>query len=318
MSGRVTPGAAVVPEDAGPLLTPDLTARLDALDLVTRKVLRGSVQGDRRSKRRGQSVEFADYRPYTVGDDLRRIDWNLYGRLDKLFLRLFLEEEDLSATLVVDTSASMRYGSPQKLRYGLRLAATLGYVGLTHQNTVSVHTFDRDLRPGPTGLRGRRSVQPLVAHLESVAASNAEGSADATGTGLAAALRRLALLHPRPGVVIVVSDFLVKDDVPESLRVLAHPRFDAHAVQVLSPQEVDPEAGGVVGDLRLTDVEDGNTAELSATPLLLRRYRENLAAFCQHVRSACHRRGVGYFTATTDKPLESVVLRYFQQTGLLR
>ena len=310
-----------------PLLSPELTARLDALDLVTRKVLRGSVQGDRRSKRRGQSVEFADYRPYSVGDDLRRIDWNLFGRLDKLFLRLFLEEEDLSATVLIDASTSMRYGQPQKLRYGLQLAAVLGYIGLSHQNTVSVHTFDRELRPGPTGLRGRRSVQPLLTHLEAVA-SDAEPDprpargpgrpAGDPGAGLEAALRELALLHPRPGVVVVVSDFMFKQEVADAMRVLAHPRFDAHAIQLLSPQEVDPSVGGVVGDLRLTDLEDGDAAEVSATPRLLERYRVRLAAFCQHVRSACHSRGVGYYTATTDKPLETAVLRYFQQTGLLR
>ena len=109
-----------------PLLDPQLTARLDRLDLASRKILRGSIQGERRSKRRGQSVEFADYRPYTVGDDLRRIDWNLYGRLDKLFLRLFLEEEDLSVTLVLDHSASMRYGEPDKARYAAQLCAALG------------------------------------------------------------------------------------------------------------------------------------------------------------------------------------------------
>ena len=296
------------------LLTPELTSRLDHLDLVSRKILRGSIQGERRSKRRGQSVEFADYRPYTVGDDLRRIDWNLYGRLDKLFLRLFLEEEDLSVTLVLDESASMRYGDPDKLRYAAELAAALGYVALSKQNSLSVHTFSGDLTPGPRGIRGRRSLPRFVDHLDQMLNRDAP-----PGPGnLPQALRSLALHHPRPGIVIVLSDFMDKHEPADAFRFLGHPRFDAHAIQVLSPQEVDPRAADIVGDLRLTDAEDGNTADISATAPLIERYRANLQAFCNHLRDTCRQRGIGYLNVTTDQPLERVALRYFQTSGLLR
>ena len=305
------------------LLTPELIARLDRLDLASRKVLRGSIQGDRRSRRRGQSVEFADYRPYTVGDDLRRIDWNLYGRLDKLFLRLFLEEEDLSVTLLLDQSASMAYGDPDKLAYARQLAAALGYVALARQNSLSLHGFDADFRPGLRGLRGRRELPRFLNALEG-AGPEGRGeheavSSDAITSGnLERALRGLALHHPRPGIVIVLSDFFDKADLGDALRFLAQPRFDAHAIQVLSPQEVDPARGDITGDLRLTDLEDGNTTDVTANAAVLDRYRANLQAYCQHLRRLCHSYAVGYFNTTTDQPVDTVALAYFQQTGLLR
>jgi uncharacterized protein (DUF58 family) len=120
------------------LLSPEFMARLDQLDLVSRKMLAGKLKGERRSKRRGQSVEFADYRNYVIGDDLRFIDWNIYGRLDRLFLKLFLEEEDLSLYILVDVSKSCDYGEPNKASYLKKVAAALGYVGLVNYNRVNI------------------------------------------------------------------------------------------------------------------------------------------------------------------------------------
>ena len=120
------------------LLDPGFMARLDQLDLVSRKVLLGKLKGERRSKRRGQSVEFADYRNYAVGDDLRFIDWNGYARLDRLFLKLFMEEEDLSLYILVDTSKSTDFGEPNKATYFKQVAAALGYIGLVNYNRVNV------------------------------------------------------------------------------------------------------------------------------------------------------------------------------------
>jgi uncharacterized protein (DUF58 family) len=292
------------------LLTPEFLHRLDRLDIVSRKMLRGRQQGERRSKKRGQSVEFADYRNYVVGDDLRRIDWNLYARLDKLFLRLFMEEEDLTVNVLLDTTASMRYGDPDKLAYAKQLAAAMGYVALTHFNRLCVYSFDATLSATLEGLRGRRPLPRLLDFLDELEPSNQPGD-------LGAALRRFALLNRQPGVLIIVSDFMDKGDLGDALRFISGPRFDAYAVQVLSPQEVAPGSGGVAGDLRLTDVEDGDIAEVSANSLLLERYAANLQAYCQHVREQCVKRGLAYFNVTTDVPVETVVLRYFRERGLL-
>src|SRR2546421_6782762 len=138
------------------LLDPAFMARLDQLDVMSRKLLAGKLKGERRSKRRGQSVEFADYRNYVVGDDLRFIDWNVYGRLDRLFLKLFLEEEDLSLYVLLDVSKSCDYGDPNKALYIKRVAAARGYVGLVNYNRVTISAVADGIVADTGGMRGRR------------------------------------------------------------------------------------------------------------------------------------------------------------------
>jgi uncharacterized protein (DUF58 family) len=300
------------------LLPAELTARLDRLDVRSRKILRGLLPGERRSKRRGQSVEFADYRPYVIGDDLRFIDWNLYARLDRLFLRVFLEEEDLSVTVVIDRSASMRYGEPSKLVFAARAAAALGYITLTHQNRLSV--FGVGGGGGierMTGLRGHRSLARLVEFLEPMALERPEGFDEPLAGDLAGSLKLLAATHRTPGILVVISDFLEKGEVADVLRYVAHPQWDTLAVQVLSPEELAPTAHGIAGDLRLRDAEDGSIAEVSVTPGLLRRYEQRLEAFRSSVRSACLARDVAYLFADSSEPVDRVLLGPLRRQGVL-
>ena len=306
------------------LLAPGFMHRLDALDVLSRKVLRGAMQGERRSKKRGQSVEFADYRNYVEGDDLRRIDWNLYARLDKLFLRLFLEEEDLSLSIAIDATASMDYGTPDKLLFAKRLAAALGYIGLSHYNRVNLFTLSgHGSESQLTGLRGRRPIPRMLEYLENLEPAPAAPEEKrlptpfSQGGTLEAVCRRLALLQRQPGIVVLISDFLDKGDPAAALRYFATPRYDAYAIHVLSPQEVDPAKGDVIGDLRLRDAEDASVAEVSITSTLINKYKANLEAWCDELRDACLRRGVLYTRASTDEPFEDLVLIHFRQRGLV-
>src|SRR3954449_13464259 len=147
---------------SGLLLSPEFMARLDQLDIMSRKLLLGKMKGERRSKRRGQSVEFADYRNYTIGDDLRFIDWNIYARLDKLFLKLFLEEEDLSLYILVHVSKSCDYGTPNKALYLKQVAAALGYIGLVNYNRVNILALAEGVVAETGGMRGRRKVAQMI------------------------------------------------------------------------------------------------------------------------------------------------------------
>ncbi|MEX2387798.1 MAG: DUF58 domain-containing protein [Phycisphaeraceae bacterium] len=294
------------------LLTPEFMHQLDRLDVMSRKILTGKLQGERRSKKKGQSVEFADYRNYVVGDDLRFIDWNLYARLDKLFLRLFMEEEDLSVSVAVDVTGSMDYGDPNKLTYAKQLAAALGYIGLVNYNRVSLFSFTDSIVDQLPALRGRRPVPRMLGFLE-----GQQVQRDAASGNLENVCKRLALLQRQPGIVILVSDFFDKGELSDALRYLASERYDVYALQLLSPQELDPVQGQVVGDLRLKDVEDGDLAEVSVTPALVKRYKANLQAYCQHVRDQCLRRGIAYLMSDTGVPFESVVLKYLRQRGLV-
>src|SRR5579862_2231211 len=155
------------------LLSPEFMARLDQLDLVSRKLLAGKLKGERRSKRRGQSVEFADYRNYVVGDDLRFIDWNIYGRLDRLFLKLFLEEEDLALYILIDVSKSCDYGNPNKAYYFKQVAAALAYIGLVNYNRVSVVAMADGVVAETGAMRGRRRVAQMIDFLQKLEPSGA-------------------------------------------------------------------------------------------------------------------------------------------------
>lgn len=291
------------------LLSPEFVRRLERLDILSRKILAGRMAGERRSKKKGRSVEFADYRQYVAGDDLRFIDWNLYARLERLFLRLFMEEEDLCVWLLVDVSRSMDFGEPNKLLYAKRLVAALGYLSLVHYNRVQVLSFADQLLDRTPPLRGRLKVPILLDFLRRL---------EPAGRGaLEAVMRRFALAERGRGVVVVISDFLDKGNLEAALRHLAAERFDGYLLQLLSPQEIDPEKAGILGDLRLRDMEDGQIAEVSAGPALLKRYRANLQAFCNHLRQQALRRGLMYSVSDTSVPFEQLVLMHLRQRGLV-
>ncbi len=291
---------------AAPLLDPDFLARLQRLEIVSRKIFLGKTKGERLSRRKGQSVEFADFRAYTVGDDLRFLDWNLFARLDRLFLRLFLEEEDLHVYLLVDNSLSMGFGSPTKLHYAKQVAAALGFVGLCNMDRVVVESFN-DRPTGPPPLRGRRTFWRLTSFLDGLEPA---GAGDFT-----AALKTFSMKASGKGVVVVLSDFLDKGGYEAGLRYLMARNMDVYAIHILSGEEVDPP---MTGDLKLTDAEDGDLAEVTMSAPLLKRYKATLAAFRGGMQDFCTRRGISYLFTTTQVPFDRLVLGYLRQRGLVR
>src|SRR5947209_5777464 len=292
---------------AQPLLDPEFLARLEQLELVSRKIFLGRMKGERRSKRKGQSVEFADYRNYVVGDDLRFLDWNLYARLDRLFLRLFMEEEDLHFYLLVDNSLSMDFGTPTKLHYAKQVAAALGFVGLVNLDRVVVEAFNDRLTQSLPAVRGRRSLWRLLDFL---------GKLEPAGpSDLTRALRTFSLKSSGKGVVVVLSDFMDKGGYEEALRYLVARQMDVYVIQILSQEEIEPD---VTGDLKLVDVEDDDVAEITVNGPLLQRYKQNLAAYRTALNEFCTRRGIAYLFTSNQVPFERLVLTYLRQRGLLR
>jgi uncharacterized protein (DUF58 family) len=289
------------------LLSREFLSRLDALDVISRKVLQGKLQGERRSKRRGQSVEFADHRPYTVGDDLRFIDWNVYARLEQLFLRLFLEEQDLTVHVLVDVSASTAEGEPTKRRPLLQLAAALSYIGLVNNNRLTLSAFADGVTGQLANLRGRANVQRIAEFLL--------GQTPAGGTDFGQACRQIEQSRIGSGIMVVLSDFLFKEGYAEGLKRLCGSRYETYVVQMLSPQELDPP---LTGDLKLIDVEDGDAAEVTVSNALLKHYRRTVTAYCRELQSFCERRGAGYMLANSGEPVEKLVLTYLRRQGLLR
>jgi uncharacterized protein (DUF58 family) len=304
-----------VPTEARPkrvdeLLGSQLMAKLDQVDVVSRKIFAGKLQGERRSKKRGISVEFADYRHYAHGDDLRFIDWNIYARLDRLFLKMFLEEEDLSLVIAIDASASMHWGNPSKFIFNQRLAMALGYIGLVNHNRVSLYAFGGgEVRPLPN-LRGRRRTKEMGAWILALEPAGPSHFDEA--------MRVIALGRQGKGVMVILSDFMFKEGYDKGLRYLSGGGYDTFCIQVLSPEEVDPARKGLAGDLRLTDVEDEDTAEVTISAALLKRYKENLDAYCGRLREHCVRRGMIHVTVDTATNLDTLLLDYLRRRGLLK
>jgi uncharacterized protein (DUF58 family) len=292
---------------APPLLDPQFLHRLEQLELISRKIFLGRMKGERLSKRKGQSVEFADYRNYVVGDDLRFLDWNLLARLDKLFIRLFMEEEDLHFTILIDNSLSMSFGSPTKLHYARQVAAALAFVGLVNLDRVIIEAFNDRLTQAMPAARGRRSLWRVLDFLQKLEPA---GPSD-----LRRALRTFTIKCSGKGIVVVLSDFMDKNGYEEALRYLVARQMDIYAIQILSQEEIEPE---IVGDLKLVDVEDEDVAEITVSAPLLKRYKQNLAAYRAALNEFCSRRGIAYLFTSNQVPFERLVLTYLRQRGLVR
>jgi len=289
------------------LLDPAFMARLDSLDVLSRKILQGKLQGERRSKRRGQSVEFADHRPYVAGDDLRFVDWNIYGRLEQLFLKLFLEEQDLTVSIVIDSSASISLPEPSKDLFIRKLAAALGYVSLVNNNRVTLSCFADGVTAQLPNMRGRNYLSQMAELLL--------GCESSGPSHFGAACRQLAAGRIGRGIMIVMSDFFFKEGFEEGLRRLIGANYDVYVVQVLADTEFDPD---LAGDLKLVDVEDADAAEITISSALIKYYKRNLAAYCNDLKDFCTRRRAVYVLARSSDSVERLVLNYLRRIRLLR
>jgi len=289
------------------LLTPDQMKKLDALALHANRAFTGASKGEKRSTKRGASVEFADFRAYNHGDDVRRIDWAAYARFDKLYLKMFLEEEDLDITILVDASLSMSFGEPTKLRAACELAGALGYIGLVNYDRVSGATFGAGLRTQYPPARGKGATGGLFKYWER---QTAEGTADFSET-----TRRLALQTRRSGICIVISDFLFPAGYETGLKTLAARGFEVTVIQLLAREELEP---GLTGDLKLVDAEDGSVREISVTQSLLKAYKRNLDAYTGNLRAFALRYGMNYVLVGNDTPVEAIVTRMLRGAGLVK
>lgn len=279
---------------------------LQGLRLLARKVFRGQMRGDRRSRNKGQSVEFVDYRPYMKGDDLRRIDWNLYARLERHYIKLFEEEEDLRLYLLLDCSASMDFGRPNKFVSALRLAAALAYIVLSNLETVSVSVFAGGLHEITTPTRGKGKIHGLLRRLEGLEAAG--------DSQLAGAAAQFATKTRQSGIVCVISDFLLEQGVT-SLAPLLGAGHQLELIQVLAPEERHP---NLTGDLELVDAESGSTREISMGLGVLRGYLKRLAALEQEIKQFAARGGGGYHLYPTDTSLRDFIMGPLRSAQLIR
>jgi uncharacterized protein (DUF58 family) len=269
--------------------------RLEQLELASHRLTAGRMKGERRSVRRGQSVEFADYRNYAPGDDLRQVDWNVYARLERLFVKLFVEEEDVTVHLLVDASRSMDFGEANKLDFARRAAAALAYVGLAHLDRVSVAFLGDGHADAMRPVRSKGRVLEVFDFL-----SRPRGD---RLTGLAAAAREYAGRLRGRGPLILISD-LMDPGYLDALRHLAGTRCQLSVLHVLAPEEIDPD---VAPDARLVDNETGQGVDVTGDEELVERYRERLAEWQAELTEFCARRGGAYALVTSDTDLADLL-----------
>jgi uncharacterized protein (DUF58 family) len=298
---------AFLPSEVDPTVFDEAFLRqLERLLLLMRSPVRGGLKGGRRSVKRGQSVEFADYREYALGDDLRQLDWNVYARLERLFVKLFVEEEDVTVTLLVDASASMAAGQPSKLVFAKRAAAALGYIGLASEDRVAVGALGgRTVRRRPA-LRGSGRVFRLLADLSAIEPT--EGPTDL----LAAARHAAAQLHGR-GVLVLLSD-LLDPSADRVIRELAATGSELIVMHVLSPDELDPT---LEGDLRLEDMETGASVDITADLATLDAYRARLTEWKASFADLAARRRASYVDLASDVNLADLMFAELRRRKVL-
>lgn len=293
------------------LLEESIRRKLEPLSLVAKRVRVGAMKGDRRSKKRGTSVEFADYRNYSPGDDLRRLDWNVFARHDKAVVKLLEDEEDLAVHIIVDVSASMDFprddgdASLNKLLYAKRLAAGISYIGLGENDRLQVTTIGAGKTFGPS--RGRTYMVQMLRFLHGL-----DGGGN---TDLNQILSDYAARASRPGLLFIISDFFSETGYISGLNQLVGRGYEIVAIHLLSPDEVDPALGG---DLRLVDSETGSPQEVSLDAGLISLYRQRLDAWRGEIRSECMKRGATYVAVTTDEPWERVILQELRRAGVVK
>lgn len=285
------------------LLEPAFLEKLERLRLVARRRTRGTV-GERRSRALGRGLEFSDHRAYQVGDDWRYVDWSIYARLDRLFVKLFEEEEDRDVHLLVDASASMRFGQPPKLDYAKRLAAALGYVALANGDRVGAAALHGSAVRALPPRRGRTHAHPLFRFLE---AEQAYGL-----TELEEAVKRFA--PRRRGLVVAVGDLLDPRGFQAFLLRLRHAGLEVFVVHLLAEEDLAPPTPG---ELRVVDAETGESLEVTVDARVVREFVAQRDAFLESVRMFCARHGMAYVRATTALPVEELVLRYLRRAGLV-
>lgn len=284
--------------------------KLNQLTLVASRVRAGAIKGERRSSRRGSSVEFADYRDYTPGDDLRRLDWNIYARLERPFIKLLEEEEDLAVHVLLDGSRSMDWseGETHKFNYARRLAAGVGAVALASGDVLTVGLLQRGSVAqefGPS--RGQASLPRLFAFLEGIEPGGE--------TDLNLSMRDYSIRPRRSGLAILISDLFAPDGYESGLRQLLGRGHEAALLHVLAPDELDPP---LAGDLQLVDVETDHAQDVSLDGGLRAQYRARARAWIEATQLDCRKQGIRYLDLTTSTPWDEALLLEMRRAGIVK
>jgi len=288
------------------LFDDEFQRKLESLALVSRRVFAGRMRAERRSKKKGSGVEFADHRAYAPGDDFRFVDWNVYRRFGKLLVRLFEEEEDLSIYFIIDCSGSMAFGSPSKFDQARRLCAALAYVGLANLDRVTLVAAHENAGSVMPSTRGKNRIFKVFQYLNQLECSGV--------TDLGQSLKTFVAQHKRRGLVILLSDLYDPHGFERGINVLRYNKFEPFVLHILDESDGGPK---LTGDVRLYDCETGEERDVTVTPKVLSQFRTAYQAYLTEVRKFCTERQVPYVPADVNIPFDDLVLRVLRRGGFL-
>lgn len=289
------------------LFDDEFQRKLEYLAMVSKRVFSGAMRAERRTKKTGSGIEFADHRDYTAGDDIRYLDWHAFQRFDRLLIRLYEEEEDLSIYFIVDTSSSMGFGDGHKLRQAKRLAAALAYVGLANLDRIAIVTATDEISGRMPTTRGKARIFRIFRFLSGV---KAEGETD-----LGEAMKTFVAQHKRKGLAVLISDLYDPEGFERGINVLRFNRFEPYVIHVVDPKDGKPD---IRGDVRVYDCETGAEREVTVTAKILEKYQHAYGEYLEEVQRFCTSRQVSYFRADVDASFDELILRVFRRGGFLR
>ena len=289
------------------LFDDEFQRKLESLALVSRRVFAGRMRAERRSKKKGSGVEFADHRAYAPGDDFRFVDWNVYRRFGKLLVRLFEEEEDLSIYFIVDASSSMAFGDGKKFDQARRLAAALAYVGLANLDRVTIVSATDSVTSRMPTTRGKGRIFKVFEFLSELTPGGT--------TDLGDAMKTFVAQHKRRGLAVVLSDLYDPAGFERGINVLRYNKFEPFVLHIVDPTEAKPD---LKGDVRVYDCETGDEREVTVTAKVLERYGQAYEEYLEEVQRFCVSKQVSYFRADVNTPFDELILRVFRRGGFLR
>lgn len=304
--GRQNKAAVELPD----IFDDEFLRQLELLQVIARRLIRGRQRAERKTRKTGSGLEFADHRSYSPGDDIRNVDWNVLARLNQTLVRLFEEDEDLPLRLVVDVSDSMLTKGAHKLIYAQKIIAALAYVGLAGLDRVGLTAMSGKAHETLPAIRGKSRIFRVFDFLRKAPLG---GPTDIYG-----GCKRVAAQASLPGVTVVVSDFYDLQGAFDGLNLLRFQKHEVVAIQVIDPVEANPLDTGVRGDVTLVDVEGDASRDVTLSPAMLQAYAEAHERFCATLANKCRSRGMPYFRANIDEPFDELVLRIFRLGGVLR
>ena len=296
--------------DRSELFDDDFLRQLELLQVIARRLIRGRQRAERKTKKTGSGLEFADHREYSPGDDIRNVDWGVLARLGSTLVRLFEEDEDLPLRIVVDVSDSMLTKDGQKLIYAQKIAAALAYVGLAGLDRVGMTAFSGKVHETLPAVRGKGRIFRVFEFLKSAQLGGP--------TNIYTGCKRVAAQSSLPGVTVVISDFYDIEGAFDGLNLLRFRKHEVVAIQVLDPLEANPVDTGLRGDVTLVDVEGDDSRDVTLSASLLQAYADAHERFCKTLENKCRSRGMPFFRASIDEPFDELVLRIFRLGGVLR